>query len=270
MTGSGKQAAGSVAVVTGAGRGIGRAIAERLAGDGFTVVGCGRSDRPADLLGSIRWQTADVADSADVAKLLRFATGLGGPVGVVVNNAGIQVEREVVDTTDDDWERLVGTNCRGVFHMCRAFIPKMLETGGGVIINVGSISAMAADRSMAVYNASKGIRACADKVGCIGSRSRNQVQRGLPRLDNDGDGRERVCDGSKPGGGQDRCRGKAPRRTSRETGGHRRGGVVVDLEPCIVRNRAMHHRGWRSPVRVPDPADLMLVESGVPIAATSW
>ena len=156
MTGSGQRATGSVAVVTGAGRGIGRSIAERLAGDGFTVVGCGRSGRPADLLGSIGWQTADVADSADVAELLRFATGPGGPVGVVVNNAGIQVEREIVDTTDDDWERLVGTNCRGVFLMCRAFIPKMLETGGGVIINVGSISAMAADRSMAVYNASKG------------------------------------------------------------------------------------------------------------------
>ena len=156
MTGSRQQPTGPVAVVTGAGRGIGRAIAQRLAGDGFTVVGCGRSDRPGNLHGSIRWQTADVADSADVAELLRFAAGLGRPVGVVVNNAGIQVEREIVDTTDDDWERLVGTNCRGVFHMCRAFIPRMLETGGGVIINVGSISAMAADRSMAVYNASKG------------------------------------------------------------------------------------------------------------------
>lgn len=156
MTGRGQRAAGPVAVVTGAGRGIGRAIAERLGTDGFTVVGCGRSGRPADLRGSIRWQTADVADSTDVAGLLGYACGLGGPVRILVNNAGVQVEREIVDTTDDDWERLVGTNCRGVFHMCRAFIPRMLETGGGVIINVGSISAMAADRSMAVYNASKG------------------------------------------------------------------------------------------------------------------
>lgn len=156
MTGRGQRAAGPVAVVTGASRGIGRAIANRLGKDGFTVVGCGRSGRPADLGGSICWQTADVAESKDVAELHRFACGLGGPVRVLVNNAGIQVEREVVDTTDDDWERLVGTNCRGVFHMCRAFIPRMVETGGGVIINVGSISAMAADRSMAVYNASKG------------------------------------------------------------------------------------------------------------------
>ena len=156
MTGNGQRAAGPVAVVTGASRGIGRAIANRLGTDGFTVVGCGRSGGPADLGGSFHWQTADVAESAGVAELLRFACGLGGPVRVLVNNAGIQIEREIVDTTDDDWERLVGTNCRGVFHMCRAFIPQMLKTGGGVIINVGSISAMAADRSMAIYNASKG------------------------------------------------------------------------------------------------------------------
>ena len=156
MTGGGQQAVESVAVVTGAGRGIGRAIAERLEANGLTVVGCGRSGRPPDLRGSIHWQTADVSEMADVAELLRFAGGLGPPIGILVNNAGIQVEREVVDTSDDDWERLVGTNCRGVFHMCRAFIPQMLETGGGVIINIGSISGMAADRSMAIYNASKG------------------------------------------------------------------------------------------------------------------
>ena len=74
---------------------------------------------------------------------------------LLVNNAGVQVEKTVVDTTDEDWEQLVGTNCRGVFTMCRAVLPTMIARGG-VIINIGSISGVVADPGMALYNASKG------------------------------------------------------------------------------------------------------------------
>ena len=66
----------------------------------------------------------------------------------------MQVERSVLASTDDDWDHVVGTNCRGVFNMCRAVLARMTETGG-VIVNIGSISGVVADPSMALYNASK-------------------------------------------------------------------------------------------------------------------
>jgi NAD(P)-dependent dehydrogenase (short-subunit alcohol dehydrogenase family) len=72
---------------------------------------------------------------------------------ILVNNAGVQVEKTVVESSDADWDLVMGANARGVFNMCRAFIPLMSE--GGSIINIGSISGNVADPSMALYNASK-------------------------------------------------------------------------------------------------------------------
>ena len=77
-----------------------------------------------------------------------------GPVDVLVNNAGVQVEKKLTDSTDEDWDTVVGTNCRGVFNTCRAYLPAMAESGG-VIINIGSIAGDVGDPSLALYNASK-------------------------------------------------------------------------------------------------------------------
>lgn len=72
-----------------------------------------------------------------------------------MNNAGVQIEKTTQQTTDDDWEAVVGVNCKGVFNMCREALPAM-EQGGGSIVNIGSISGnVAQSRPMAVYNASK-------------------------------------------------------------------------------------------------------------------
>jgi len=142
-----------VAIVTGGGRGIGAAIVGRLRDDGMRVVTCGRGLRPENLDGDIVWVQADVSRSADANRVVEAASRQG-TVSVLVNNAGVQIEKTVRDTTDDDWSDVVGTNCRGVFNMSRAVLP-IMEKSGGCIVNLGSISGTVADPSMAVYNASK-------------------------------------------------------------------------------------------------------------------
>lgn len=142
-----------VAIVTGGGRGIGRAIVGRLAEDGWLVLGCARSGRPADLPDTVGWVSGDVADPTAAARIVAAAQAMG-EVGLLVNNAGVQVEKSVTDSTDADWDLVIGANCRGVFNMCRAVLPDMARIGGS-IVNIGSISGQVADPSMALYNASK-------------------------------------------------------------------------------------------------------------------
>lgn len=140
---------GKTAVVTGGRQGIGRAIVDAFLREGASVVTCGRGGRPDALDGAVRWARLDVSDPAAVAA---FAEDTGA-VDVLVNNAGVQIEKTVVDSSDADWDLVMGTNARGVFNMCRAVIPAM--SAGGSIINIGSISGQVADPSMALYNASK-------------------------------------------------------------------------------------------------------------------
>ena len=144
---------GKTALVTGGRQGIGRAIVERFAAEGARVVTCGRGGRPDDLAEQILWQQADVSQQNDVDTLHQLINEEFGALSVLVNNAGIQIEKTVVDTSDSDWEELMGVNAKAVFLMCRAFIPTMSDKAA--IINIGSISGNIADPSMAIYNASK-------------------------------------------------------------------------------------------------------------------
>ena len=140
-------------VVTGASSGIGRAVAEHFVAAGARVVTGSRRD--AAIPGA-RWIRADVADPAQADVLIAAAVDAFGRVDVVVNNAGVQVEKTVVDTTDDEFDHVMGVNVRGVFNVCRAAVHQMAgQAGGGVIVNVGSISGRVSDHGMAVYNASK-------------------------------------------------------------------------------------------------------------------
>ena len=144
---------GKTALVTGGGRGIGRAIAERFATEGAMVMACGRSARPDDLDAGIDWQRCDLGEMAEIRKLGGAVQDKWKQLDILVNNAGLQVEKTVVDTTDAEWDEVMGVNMRAVFMLCRECIPHM--RGGGSIINIGSISGMSADPSMALYNASK-------------------------------------------------------------------------------------------------------------------
>lgn len=144
-----------VAVVTGGSRGIGRAIVSRFLAEGATVVTCGRGPAPADLPEGADWVVADVSISADVAGLRAHALKACGRVDVLVNNAGVQLEKTVTESSDADWDDVMGINAKGVFLCCREFVPRMAEQGRGVVVNIGSISGIHADPSMALYNASK-------------------------------------------------------------------------------------------------------------------
>lgn len=143
-----------VVIVTGGGRGIGRAIVDTFVAQGSHVLTCGRGARPHDLDPVVEWVQADVARPDDARLVVARAEQRFGRVGVLVNNAGVQLEKTVLETSDDDWDEVMGINARGTFNLCRVVLPGMLD-GGGVIVNLGSISGLAADPSMAVYNASK-------------------------------------------------------------------------------------------------------------------
>ena len=131
--------AGKVALVTGGSRGIGRAIALRLAELGSHVAICGRNEaklmetNAAILALGARGMTvrADVTQPRDVAKLVETVQAELGPISLLVNNAGIGVFGPVHEKTDVEWDQLMDTNVKSVFLVSRAVIPGMIERGGG-------------------------------------------------------------------------------------------------------------------------------------------
>ncbi len=145
---------GKRAIVTGASRGIGRAIVERFAAEGATVLAAARH-QPATLPAGVAWRDCDVAKRSDIDALIAQAHKQFGGIDVLVNNAGMLVGKTLVDTTDEEWEQQHSVNVRSVFQACRAAIPVMIAGGGGAIVNLGSISGQTADYGMAAYNATK-------------------------------------------------------------------------------------------------------------------
>lgn len=142
-------------VITGASSGIGEAIARRFWSEGAKLtVG---SRREPQIGAGVRWLETDVSDPIAAEALIAAAVAEYGRLDVLVNNAGVQVEKTVVDTTDEEYDQVMDVNVKGVFNCCRAAVRQMIDqSGAGSIINIGSISGNAADHGMAIYNASKG------------------------------------------------------------------------------------------------------------------
>ncbi|HEX6105138.1 MAG TPA: SDR family NAD(P)-dependent oxidoreductase [Gemmatimonadales bacterium] len=154
--------AGRVAVVTGAGRGIGAATARALAEAGFGVVLAARSrdqiERQAGELTAAgraaRAVACDVTSEASVETLARGAAELG-PVAVLVNNAGAAGSMPLAKTTLEAWNRLIAVNATGAFLCTRAFLPGMLERTWGRVVNVASTAGLGGARYLAAYSAAK-------------------------------------------------------------------------------------------------------------------
>ena len=149
---------GKVTVVTGAGRGIGRSIAETFAREGATVIATGRS---ADHTygkgdGSIEYRQLDVASKDDWEEVISAVVQRYGRVDVLVNNAGIIKYEPLHDLSVDDWDHVVSVNQTGTWLGMRAVVPHMLEAGAGSIINVSSIWGNAAVGGAHAYHATKG------------------------------------------------------------------------------------------------------------------
>lgn len=146
---------GKVAIVTGAGRGIGRAIAESFAREGATVVATSQSPNHSFSDGIVFHQQ-DVADPSTWEAIVADTLEKFGRIDVLVNNAGIIAYEPLQDLTLEDWNRVVAVNQTGTFLGMKAVVPTMLEQGKGSIINISSIWGNAAVPGAHAYHATKG------------------------------------------------------------------------------------------------------------------
>ncbi|QFY43613.1 3-oxoacyl-ACP reductase FabG [Candidatus Methylospira mobilis] len=155
--------ASHVAIVTGASRGIGRAIAVRLAAQGHTVIGTATSDAGAVAI-SEAWSEAgftgqgrvlDVSDAVAIEGFIKSVTEDFGAPGILVNNAGITRDNLVMRMKDEEWEAIIQTNLSSVFRMSKACLKGMLKARWGRIVSITSVVGSTGNAGQANYAAAK-------------------------------------------------------------------------------------------------------------------
>ncbi len=152
---------GKVAIVTGGNGGIGLGMATGLANAGAAIVLAGRNadkgyKAAATLAGTASFIVADVTKKADCERLVTETMALHGRLDILVNNAGIAIRKNPQDYSEDDWHRVMNTNMTSAFLCCQAAYPEMVKSGGGKIINIGSVMSQMGAPHAAPYAASKG------------------------------------------------------------------------------------------------------------------
>jgi 2-hydroxycyclohexanecarboxyl-CoA dehydrogenase len=149
-----------IAIVTGGGQGIGRAIAEKLATEGATVVVTDLVERSAiqtaeGLPGAVALGV-DVTDRQAVQAMADQVAQLFGRIDVLVNNAGWDKASPFTESEPADWDRAIAVNLYGVLHTCKAVLPVMAAQGSGAVVNLGSDAGRVGSSGEAVYSAAKG------------------------------------------------------------------------------------------------------------------
>jgi len=156
---------GKVALVTGASQGLGQRFAKILAERGAKVAVAARQIQKLDALQSMIEENGgeacaiplDVTDNASIETCLDQVAKILGPLDILINNAGTAVSKPLLEQTEADWEKVVGTNLKGAFFMGQAAARRMVERGeGGAIVNIASVLALEVIGHLAPYTASKG------------------------------------------------------------------------------------------------------------------
>ena len=152
--------AGQVALVTGASRGIGAAIADTLAAAGATVIGSATSEAGAQAIserlgGQGRGVVLDVSNEASVAEVLKDVQSTDGAPTIVVNNAGITRDNLLMRMKQEEWDDVISTNLSGVFRVSKAVLRGMMKAKGGRIINIASVIGVMGNAGQANYGAAK-------------------------------------------------------------------------------------------------------------------
>lgn len=155
-----KEANKQVALVTGASRGIGRAIAERLAEDGFFVIGTATSDSGAESISAFLGENGkglklDVGNAESIADVLKTVNDDFGAPTVLVNNAGITRDNLLMRMKDEEWDDIINTNLTSVFRMSKAVLRGMMKAKTGRIINISSVVGATGNAGQANYAAAK-------------------------------------------------------------------------------------------------------------------
>ena len=158
-----------VALVTGASRGIGKAIAYLFAQEGMNVVICSRNENQIrktaveiqkDTGNLVVPVKTDVRNHIDVDKLVKITINEFGRIDILVNNAGVAIIKPLMETTDHEYDTIIDTNLKGLFFCCRSVLPHMIKRKSGYIINISSGAGKTGFANLSVY--------CASKFGVIG------------------------------------------------------------------------------------------------------
>lgn len=171
---------GEIALVTGASRGIGSAIADHLAALGATVIGTATSESGAAAIGERlaalggHGRVLDVADPASVDALLDEVAKAFGPVSILVNNAGITRDQLLMRMKDEDWDAVINTNLSSIFRTSKAVMRGMMKARRGRIINIASVIGLTGNAGQSNYAAAK-----AGIIGFSKSMAREVGSRGI-------------------------------------------------------------------------------------------